>query len=114
MRLRVAAVAALRRRAIAFMFLGGTLLIPHLFPIVEPLSADGAFDVDLWISTSAHEALLGGLLQTLGRPNVRLRRAPGFMRLAGYEGGRNPPLPPKIPMLLRLAPRLCAARMVVC
>ncbi|MGN6376845.1 MAG: hypothetical protein ACTHMG_15015 [Sphingomonas sp.] len=100
------------RRRVTFLFLGETLLIPHLFPIVEALAAaDPALPIDLWVSTSMHEALLGGWTADL--PNVRLRRAPGFRKVPASEG-RNPRLPAKLPMLFRLAPRLAGARAAVC
>lgn len=101
------------RDRVAFLFLGETLLIPHLFPIVEAL-ADRAPDLpqDLWVSTSMHEALIGGWLDDLGAP-IRLRRAPGFRRVAVADGS-NPPLPPKLPMLARLAPRLARVPVAVC
>ena len=98
---------------VAFLFLGETLLIPHLFPIVEAL-ADLRPDLplDLWVSTSTHEQLLAGWTAHL--PQVRVRRAPGFRRLAATAPGERPVLPPKLPMLLRLAPRLARTRVVVC
>ena len=98
---------------VAFLFLGETLLIPHLFPIVEAL-ADARADVavDLWVSTSTHEQLLAGWTAHL--PQVRVRRAPGFRRLAAAAPGQRPVLPPKLPMLLRLAPALARTSIVVC
>lgn len=102
------------RRAVAFLFLGETLLIPHLYPIVEALvQLAPDLPIDLWISTSVHENLLGRWTAALG-PNVRIHRAPGFRSLPGYEDGRNPPLPRKLPMLARLAPRLARTQVVVC
>ncbi|HVJ00105.1 MAG TPA: hypothetical protein VM657_13675 [Sphingomonas sp.] len=101
-------------RPVAFLFLGETLLIPHLYPIVEALAeAAPELPIDLWVSTSVHEALIGGWLADAGIASARIRRAPGYRRLAGYENGRNPPLPAKLPMLFRLAPRLNRAAMVV-
>ncbi|WP_298814090.1 hypothetical protein [uncultured Sphingomonas sp.] len=98
---------------VAFLFLGETLLIPHLFPIVEVLSdAHPDLPLDLWVSTSTHEQLLAGWTAHL--PQVRVRRAPGFRRLAATAPGERPVLPPKLPMLLRLAPRLARTRIVVC
>ncbi|MBW6524897.1 CDP-glycerol glycerophosphotransferase family protein [Sphingomonas sp. RHCKR47] len=98
---------------VAFLFLGETLLIPHLFPVVEAL-ADARADLplDLWVSTSTHEDLLAGW--TADMPQVRIRRAPGFRRLAATTPGERPVLPPKLPMLLRLAPRLARTSIVVC
>lgn len=98
---------------VAFLFLGETLLIPHLFPIVEAL-ADARADLplDLWVATSRHEQLLTGWTAHL--PQVRIRHAPGFRRLAASAPGERPMLPPKLPMLLRLAPHLARTRVVVC
>jgi len=93
------------------LFLGETLLIPHLWPIAEALAAAGAA-VDCWVATSVHEALL--TRWSAGMARVRVRRAPGFKRVAGGGDGRNPPLPAKIPTLLRLLPRLLGARAVLC
>jgi hypothetical protein len=102
-------------RPVAFLFLGETLLIPHLYPVVEAL-AEAAPDlpIDVWVSTSVHEALIGRWLAKAGITSARIRRAPGFRMLAGEDDGRNPPLPAKLPMLLRLAPRLNRAALAVC
>ncbi|SFP67201.1 hypothetical protein [Sphingomonas rubra] len=108
-----------RERPIAVLFLGETLLIPHLWPIAAALAAAGA-RVDLWVATGVHEALL--TRWSAGMVGVRIRRAPGFRPLADGSGdgtnngaeGRNPPLPAKIPTLLRLLPRLLGARAVLC
>jgi hypothetical protein len=103
------------RRAVAFLFLGETLLIPHLYPIVEALAAaDPALPIDLWVSTSVHERLLGGWVAALGESSIRLRRAPGFRTVADDGSGRNPALPAKLPMLARLAPALARTAVVVC
>ena len=102
-----------RRRRVAFLFLGETLLIPHLWPIVEALATHAPdLAVDLWVATSAHEALLARW--SAGLASVRIRRAPGFLAVAGDGSGRNPPLPAKLPMLVRLLPKLLSARVVVC
>ncbi len=98
-------------RPIAVLFLGETLLIPHLWPIAEALAAAGG-RVDCWVATSVHEDLL--TRWSAGMTGVRVRRAPGFKQVAGGADGRNPPLPAKIPTLLRLLPRLLAARAVLC
>jgi hypothetical protein len=101
---------------VAFLFLGETLLIPHLYPIVEALAARGAgVAIDCWVATGVHERLLAGWLAEAGLSDrVALRRAPGWRALANLRDGENPPLPPKLPTLLRLAPRLLSARVVVC
>jgi hypothetical protein len=102
-------------RRVAFLFLGETLLIPHLFPIVEALArAEPQLDIDLWVSTSMHEALLSGWTGALDNPNIRTRRAPGFRQIEAGTDGRNPKLPAKIPTLLRLAPYLARVPVAVC
>jgi hypothetical protein len=98
-------------RRIAVLFLGETLLIPHLWPIAAALARAGG-PVDCWVATSVHEALL--TRWSAGEPRLRIRRAPGFRRLGEDAEGRNPPLPAKIPTLLRLFPHLLRARAVVC
>lgn len=97
---------------VAFLFLGETLLIPHLYPVVEALRAAAPdLRVDCWVATSMHEALLGEWLGPA--PGLRIRRAPGFRDLGDWPAGRNPPLPAKLPLLARLAPRLWRTRVVV-
>jgi hypothetical protein len=100
------------RTDVAFLFLGETLLIPHLYPVLEAL-VERAPDlrVDVWAATSMHEALVAGWLGE--RPRVRIRRAPGYRDLGAWEAGRNPPLPAKLPLLARLAPLLWGTRVVV-
>ena len=100
------------RGKVAFLFLGETLLIPHLYPIVEALAATSDVPIDLWVSTSVHESLL--TRWTAPFSSVRIRRVPGFRRVADDGTGRNPVLPAKIPMLVRLLPYLRSARVVVC
>jgi hypothetical protein len=102
-------------RKVAFLFLGETLLIPHLYPIVEALAAaEPDLPIDLWVSTSMHEALLSAWVRDAGLNTIRVRRAPGFARLTDFADGRNPPLPAKLPMLVRLAPYLARTPVVVC
>ena len=100
------------RTDVAFLFLGETLLIPHLYPVLESLveQAPGR-RVDIWVATSMHEGLVRGWLGA--RPGVRVRRAPGYRDLGAWEAGRNPPLPAKLPLLARLAPLLWGTRVVV-
>lgn len=103
-------------RLIAFLFLGETLLIPHLYPIVEAV-ADEATDlgIECWCATSVHEDLLFSWLGKAGLlERVRVRRAPGFVERPGSQFGQSARLPSKLPMLLRLAPHLLRARVVVC
>jgi hypothetical protein len=91
-------------RRVAFLFLGETLLIPHLFPIVEALAAaDPTLPIDLWVASGTHERLLTPWISDLG--TVRLRRAPGY---------RTKVQPSKLPMLLRLAPYLARTPVAVC
>jgi len=100
---------------VAFLFLGETLLIPHLYPIVEALAeAAPTLPIDLWTATSVHEQLIGRWLDEAAIASVRIRRAPGFLTLPDHGPGTNPPLPAKLPTLFRLAPRLAGARIVVC
>jgi len=99
---------------IAFLFLGETLLIPHLYPVLEAV-AELAPDrgVDVWVSTSTHEALLGRWIDELGVGSLKMCRAPGFRRIADATDGRNPELPAKLPMLAGLLPSLARTRVVV-
>jgi hypothetical protein len=103
-----------RSPRVAFLFLGETLLIPHLYPIVEAL-AEMAPDlaIDVWVSTSVHEGLIARWLGQ-ERGKIRIRRAPGFRDHPELIHGENPPLPAKIPMLARSLPHLLGASVVVC
>jgi hypothetical protein len=102
-------------RPLAFLFLGETLLIPHLYPILEAVAASHpALPIDAWTATETHEVLIRRWLSECGLEHVRLRRAPGWRRTADPEKGVNPQLPAKLPMLARLAPSLIRARAVVC
>lgn len=96
---------------VAFLFLGETLLIPHLFPIAEALAETSDVPIDLWVSTSVHEALLGSWI---GGSRMRIRRAPGFRHVPDAEPGRNPRLPFKPLLLAGLLPHLLRARVAVC
>lgn len=99
---------------VAFLFLGETLLIPHLYPIVEALAARSDVAIELWVGTSVHEKLLGGWITTLSGNRPAIRRAPGFRAVLDDDDGRNPPLPPKLPTLFRLSRHLRGADVVVC
>ncbi|MBA2932870.1 hypothetical protein HZF05_02050 [Sphingomonas sp. CGMCC 1.13654] len=101
---------------VAFLFLGETLLIPHLYPIVEALAAEAPdLDIECWVATSVHEGLLSGWLSDAGlAARVRLRRVPGFLDLPALTHGENPPLPAKLPMLARLAGYLLRVDAVIC
>lgn len=105
------------RRPAAFLFLGEMLLVPHLWPIAAALARlDPALPIDLWVSTSVHGTLLSRLIadEGLDEHAFRVRRAPGYLRHANGELGLNLRLPPKLPMLARLAPWLPGAGVVVC
>jgi hypothetical protein len=106
----------LRRPRVAFLFLGETLLIPHLYPIVEALAETTAdVAIECWVSTSVHDGLIAGWLAEAGiAERVRVRRAPGYRNHPELRHGENPPLPPKIPTLIRLLPCLLGAPVVVC
>lgn len=98
---------------VAFLFLGETLLIPHLWPIAAALAGDGDVAIDLWVATSVHEELLARWSAGLGG-HVRIRRAPGFKALSDVAPGDNPPLPAKLPLLARLAPKIWRTPVAVC
>jgi hypothetical protein len=106
------------RRRVAFLFLGETLLIPHLYPIVEALAAQApALLITLWVATATHEALLRRWTAALRHGGVRIRRASGFRAdpdPRAVAEGRNPTLPNKLMMLARLVPHLLGERVVVC
>ena len=103
-----------RRTDVAFLFLGEMLLVPHMWPIVDCLARlRPDLVIDLWVSTSSHEALIGSWLNE-AHANVRLRRAPGYRYFEFSSLGENPPLPPKLSMLARLAIPLSRVRVVVC
>lgn len=100
-------------RRVAFLFLGETLLIPHLYPILEALVAEAPdVAIDAWVATQVHEALLARW--TAGMRNVRLRRAPFFRATPEMGEGQNPPLPPKLPMLAAMAPAIARTPVAVC
>ena len=89
---------------VAFLFLGETLLIPHLFPIVEALvQLDPTLPIDLWVGDPATYTLLAGRLGEM-RGGARIRQTPGFA-----------PMPArKLAVLARLWPRLWNARAIIC
>jgi len=102
------------RDRVDFLFLGETLLLPHLFPIVEAVAGRAPWlTLNLWVSTSIHEGLLRAWLADGPAAGARIRRAPGFRDLAGLAPGENPPLPNKLLMLARLVRHLAAAPVVV-
>ena len=108
-----------RRKIIAFLFLGETLLIPHLHPIVEAIAQEAPdVRIDIWTATSTHERLIVGWLNELNtnnnNNNIRIRRVPGFRVIPGLPLGNVPELPPKSLTLLRLMPRLFTASAIVC
>lgn len=101
---------------VAFLFLGETLLIPHLYPIVEALAvATPGAAIECWVATGVHERLVATWLDAAGvAGRVRIRRAPGYLAHDHLRRGENPPLPAKLPTLIRLLPHLFGARVVVC
>lgn len=102
-------------KPVSFLFLGETLLIPHLYPIVEAMAQIvPQLAIDAWTSTETHEVLLGRWLAESGICNVALRRSPGWRRTEIPERGINPELPAKLPLLARLAWPLSRSRAVVC
>jgi hypothetical protein len=104
-----------RQGPVAFLFLGETLLIPHLYPVVEALAKrrpDVA--IDLWVGTSVHEQLLRIWAGALNSPAIRLRRAPGFRSPMAGEGERKLPPAAKLWMLARLAGSLRSTPVAVC
>lgn len=93
------------RRSVGFLLLGETLLVPHLFPIVEALARQAPdLAIDLWTSNLRLEEVVQPW--SAGLPTVRLRRAPGFRR--------DDRLPSKLPMLARLVPHVARTPVVVC
>jgi len=101
------------RGPVAFFFLGETLLIPHLYPVVEELAKQPDLAIDLWVSTSVHEELLRGWTTGLGPAHIRIRRAAGYRDLPDFRDGRNPPLPSKWLLLLGITPFLLRTPVVV-
>ena len=60
---------------VAFLFLGETLLLPHLFPILDALaSGPAAPRIDAWVSTSLHVRLIEGWLDSSAAAAVSLRQ----------------------------------------
>jgi hypothetical protein len=107
------AVTRRLRGPVAFFFLGETLLIPHLYPVVEALARHEDIRIDLWVSTSVHEQLLAGWTAGLAPERLRIRRTPFFRLLPDYETGRNPLLPNKALLLVGIAPCLLGTPVVV-
>lgn len=85
---------------VAFLFLGETLLVPHLAPILEAVAvARPSLPVDAWVRSEDIEAMLAHPLPG----NVRVRRAPGY--------GRDWP---KLATLCALGPTLAQSKVAVC
>ncbi|MEJ0100913.1 MAG: hypothetical protein WDO12_14895 [Pseudomonadota bacterium] len=98
---------------VAFLFLGETLLIPHLYPVVEELARQDDLIIDLWVVTSVHEELLRKWSKDLGPAHIRIRRAPRFRDLPDYHDGRNPPPADKSLTLAGMLPFLLRAPVTV-
>ena len=93
---------------VAFLFLGETLLVPHLYPIAEALGRMRPdMDLDLWVANEPCEKLLLEQLTMLALPNVRVRRAPGFGGSLHWPGA-------KLVLLARMLPNILRATAVVC
>ncbi|MEW4468745.1 hypothetical protein AB1K62_13035 [Parasphingorhabdus sp. JC815] len=98
---------------IAFLWLGETLLIPHMWPIIEALAeARRDIQIDIWTSTSAHEALLKSW-NVERYSNIRLRRSRLFRDVPSAGLGQNIESPAKLPMLLSLLPYIAGYKAVV-
>jgi hypothetical protein len=106
------------RNGLHVLWLGETLLLPHIWPIVDAFArAHPATPITIWVSTSAHEATLARLFgaRLLGAEHaaITVARAPLFRDIPGAQAGQNPQLPPKLPMLLALLPQLRRADVVL-
>lgn len=98
---------------IAFLWLGETLLIPHMWPIIESLAETRSdLQIDIWTSTSAHEALLKSW-QVERYPNVHLRHSRMFREVPSVNLGKNTESPAKIPMLRSLLPHIGGYKAIV-
>lgn len=101
-----------REGPVAFLFLGETLLVPHLYPIVEALATlRPTMRIDLWTGSSTTEAMLRARLPSCTGTTVRVRRAPGFRD--GGDRRRGGPLA-KPAMLARLVPHLARVPVAIC
>ncbi len=96
----------LRRRAdVSFLFLGETLLVPHLWPVVDVLAAlHPEFAIDVWVGNSDVERLIVPLI---AHRSIRLCRAPGY-------GGGFQALPARKLVMLGLLARHLRVPVVVC
>ena len=96
----------LRRRAdVSFLFLGETLLVPHLWPVVDVLATlHPEFTIDVWVGNPEVERLIAPLIV---HKSIRLRRAPG------YSGGFAA-LPARKLVMLGLLARHLRVPVVVC
>lgn len=90
---------------VAFLFLGETLLVPHLQPIAAALAE---LCPDLAIDCWAGDAAVEEMLLARAQPGLRIRRAPGF------KADAAPRPAAKLIRLARLAPALMRAKAVVC
>ncbi len=101
------------RRGLHVLWLGETLLLPHIWPIVDAFArAQPTTPITIWISTSAHEATLARLLEP-EHAHIVVARAPLFKDIPNAVAGQNPHLPPKLPMLAALLPHLRRADVVL-
>jgi len=98
---------------VTFFWLGETLLIPHLWPIITAMAKlRPDLSIDIWISTSAHEDLLKSFgIDQYG--NIRLRRPFFFRHCPDATLGQNVDLPSKLPMLFSILPHLRHTKIVI-
>jgi len=93
-----------QQRRVAFMFLGESLLIPHLFPIVEALAnLAPLLPIDLWVRDPFTDSILSERINSLGGA-VQIQRTSGY--------GTSSPR--KLPLLVRLLPGIWHTPVVVC
>lgn len=96
-----------------FLWLGETLLFPHIWPIVDRLArCRKDIIIDLWVSTDAHEALIESR-RGPAHDNIRIRRSGFFRHIPVDMHGSNIALPPKLLVLMSLLPHLFRAGPVI-
>lgn len=103
-------------RRIAFLFLGETHLIPHLFPLLIATARQRPdMPIDAWVPTSVHADLLRQFLAGEKLQQVRLRPTINFREMGSrWPDGRNPPLPSKVATLVLNAFSIARYDAVVC
>ena len=102
-----------KKAQVNFLWLGETLLFPHIWPIVDRLARCRTdIIIDFWVSTDAHEALIKHQ-RGPAHENIRIRRSGFFRHVPIDRHGTNIALPPKLLLLLSLLPRLFKAGPVI-